>query len=252
MPPLEPPAQSPLAAEPPLILPASVPAAHAGAPTPTSVVRTASAPRAATPATGFRWGHELLRLALALPLVVLGVYLAGLATRYQERRERDHRATQLRAALRREVVDVGAGVTAAHQRLGAILVRLDSAAHAGGPTPPRWPVSDIAAPRPHMWQTATQSGALELLDVATAWRLSEFYDELATETEALRRLEALSERATVPAAGAAAREYRLAPGAAPPRPDTYATAVDELHEATGRLAVRADSLVLLLAPPGRR
>jgi hypothetical protein len=174
-----------------------------------------------------------------------------MGTQYQERQERTRRATQLRAALRREVVDVGAGVAGVHARLGAGLAQLDSAARHGQPVALR-PVLNAESVQPHMWQTAMQSGALDLLDVATVWRLSEFYNQLAVGTQQLRRLGELSVRFLIPVAGAPATEYWLPTGELQPRYRWYTTTIGDLYETTGRIVVQADSLASLLAPPGRR
>lgn len=250
--PTMPPTNDPPTTEPtPFIRPMSAPAAPA-APAPAgSVVRPSSVPRATAAQPGIRWRHELLRLLLGLPLIFVSVYLAFLATRYQEAQERAGRATQLRAALRQEVLDIGARVAGVHRRLGAELTQLDSAARAGAPQPLR-PRLDMEAIQPHMWQTAMQSGALDLLDVATVWRLSEFYNQLAIGRQQLRRMGELSERVLLPVAGAPAAEYWLPTGELRPRYQWYTATLDALHETTGTLAAQSDSLALLLAPPGRR
>ncbi|HEU4632299.1 MAG TPA: hypothetical protein VFS08_21285, partial [Gemmatimonadaceae bacterium] len=179
---------------------------------------------------------------------------------------------------RREVMDIGAGVVGVHRRLGATLARLDSAVRVGQPLPLQ-PMLETEAIQPHMWQTAMQSGALDLLDVATVWRLSEFYNELSVGTQQLHRLGELSETVLLPVAGAPAEEFwRPAaglpsggpsaaaepptggpPAGAPqpryrlqPRYQWYTATLGELYETTGTIVAQSDSLARLLAPPGRR
>jgi hypothetical protein len=139
----------------------------------------------------------ITRLAFELVVVFIGVYAAFALSQYEARRESAERRRQLQDALVREIQDLTSNTRRVAHQLPAQLAQFDSAVRAGG-RPPLQPWIEPVRVQPHMWEATLQSGALELFDIPTVYRLSQFYNELNAGFEQLSQLRALSEAVLIP------------------------------------------------------
>jgi hypothetical protein len=190
-------------------------------------------------------------LAAQLVVVFLGVYAASWLADRQAAAERDRRRAQLRRALVTELRDMTAGTRNAAEGTGRLLAFYDSAWKAGG-HPRLQPILDPIRVSPQMWQATVAGGGLELLDVATFYRLSEFYNELAGGFDLLEQLQRLSESQLLPVTGApGARFYDAATGKLRPEYAWYPMTTRRLNAVARRLTARGDSLAAQLEREGR-
>ena len=139
----------------------------------------------------------LIRLPLELLIVFVGVYAAFALSRYESRREAAERRHQLQDALVREIRDLTSNTRRVAQQLPSELTRFDSAVRAGR-RPPLQPWIEPIRVQTHMWEATLQSGALDLFDITTVYRLSQFYNELNAGFEQLAQLRSLSESVLIP------------------------------------------------------
>jgi hypothetical protein len=147
--------------------------------------------------TGSREHSLPVRLGLELIIVFVGVYAAFALSQYEARREAAERRHQLQDALVREITDLTSNTRRVAQQLPIELAQFDSAA-AAGRHPPLQPWIEPIRVQTHMWEATLQSGALDLFDIPTVYRLSQFYNELNAGFEQLAQLRSLSESVLIP------------------------------------------------------
>lgn len=152
-----------------------------------------------------RWTTELL-------VVFVGVYGAFALSEWEESREREERASQIRAALASEIRGIQGNTRGVALAFPAQIAAMDSAMRAGD-TPPLEPLLEPVRVESHVWEATLQGGGLIYFDVDTFVTISEFYNLLNAGFEQLEQLRLLSERSLLPQAGAdAATFYTPAPG----------------------------------------
>jgi hypothetical protein len=139
----------------------------------------------------------IVRLGLELLVVFIGAYAAFGLSQYQARREAVDRRHQLQEALVREIKDLTSNTRRVAQQLPIELAQFDSAARAGR-RPALQPWIEPVRVQTHMWEATLQSGALDLFDIPTVYRLSQFYNELNAGFEQLAQLRSLSESVLIP------------------------------------------------------
>ena len=138
-----------------------------------------------------------VRLGLELLVVFIGVYAAFALSQYEARRKSAERRDQLQDALVREIKDLTSNTRRVAQQLPIELAQFDSAVRVGG-HPALQPWIEPVRMQTHMWEATLQSGALDLFDVPTVYRLSQFYNELNAGFEQLAQLRSLSESVLIP------------------------------------------------------
>ncbi len=139
----------------------------------------------------------LIRLGLELLVVFMGVYAAFALSQSQARREAVERRHQLQDALVREIKDLTSNTRRVAQQLPIELAQFDSVVRVGG-HPALQPWIEPVRVQTHMWEATLQSGAVDLFDVPTVYRLSQFYNELNAGFEQLAQLRSLSETVLIP------------------------------------------------------
>ena len=141
-----------------------------------------------------RWTTELA-------VVFVGVYAAFAVAEWDEDREREQRAEQIRQALREEIRHIQRSVSQPLHGIPRLLAELDSSLAAGVPVPLE-PYLAPAHYRTHVWETTLASGALALLDVEPFYRVSAFYNEFNAFREQIHQRRLLSESQLTSLAGA--------------------------------------------------
>lgn len=141
-----------------------------------------------------RWTTELL-------VVFVGVYGAFAVAEWDEAREREQRAAQLRSALAEEVRGVQANTHRVAEIMPLYVGRLDSLMAAGVAFRPE-PQMEAIGFRTHVWEASLASGALSLLDFDAFYRASMFYNELNAGFQQIEQLADLSTALLLPAAEA--------------------------------------------------
>jgi len=130
-------------------------------------------------------------------LLCSSVCTARLLSQYEARRAASGRRHQLQDALVREIQDLTSNTRRVAQQLPVELAQFDSAVRVGGhPALQLW-IEPVRV-QTHMWQATLQSGALDLFDIPTVYRLSQFYNELNAGFEQLAQLRTLSETLLIP------------------------------------------------------
>jgi hypothetical protein len=188
----------------------------------------------------------IVRLALELIVVFVGVYAAFVLSEYQEDRKASQRRRQLEAALVREIQDITTRTRRVAKALPAQLARFDSAVAAGA-RPPLEPEIEPVRVQTHMWEATLQSGALDFFDVPTVFELSRFYNELNAGFEQLAQLRHLSETVLIPNLGRGADEfYQPADGKLRPKYQWYRDGLQRLAGLAMRITELGDSAVAKL------
>lgn len=144
-----------------------------------------------------RFGRAALKLAFELVVIFVGVYAASAFSEYQERQAAAERRHQIRLALIREIEGITDNTRRAARNVGQGVAFYDSAIAAGG-RPPLQPMLEPVRVEAHMWNATLQSDGLDLLDVPTVYRLSQFYNALNAGFEQLGQLRHLSETILLP------------------------------------------------------
>ncbi len=152
---------------------------------------------------------------------------------YRAEQEAEAHRDQIHQALIREIEEITVLTRRAATYLPVIVARYDSSI-AVGAMPPLEPMIEPIRARSHMWEAALQSGGLNLLDVPTLYRISEFYNALNQGFEQLAQLRDLSETVLSPNLGRGPEEF-YDPATKTLRPK-YAWYLDGLRRA-GDLAV---------------
>jgi hypothetical protein len=152
---------------------------------------------AAKPVNSIKTPSWIIRLALELAVVFVGVYAAFALSQYEAKREADERRRQLQDALVREIKDLTSNTRRVARQLPVQLAQFDSAVRVGA-RPPLEPWIEPVRVQTHMWEATLQSGALDLFEIPTVYRLSQFYNELNAGFEQLSQLRTLSETVLIP------------------------------------------------------
>jgi hypothetical protein len=187
----------------------------------------------------------LIRLGLELLVVFIGVYAAFALSRYEARRDARERRHQLQNALVREIRDLVSNTRRVAQQLPVELAQFDSAVRAGGrPTLNPW-IEPVRV-QTHMWEATLQSGALDLFDIPTVYRLSQFYNELNAGFEQLAQLRALSENVLIPNLERGVDEFYQSDGRLRPKYRWYREGLGRLSALAASITESGDSLVAQL------
>jgi hypothetical protein len=189
--------------------------------------------------------------------VFIGVYAAFALSRYEARREASDRRRQLQDALVREIKDLTSNTRRVAQELPRQLAQFDSGVRAGR-RPPLQPWIEPVRVQTHMWQATLQSGALDLFDIPTVYRLSQFYNELNAGFEQLAQLRSLSETVLIPNLERGSSEFYEKDGRRlRPKYQWYRTGLGRLAGLAASITALGDSLTDQLtaeqahATPGR-
>lgn len=153
-----------------------------------------------------RVGRTVARWTIELVVVFVGVYAAFALGEWEEERERDRRARQVRDALAEEIRGIQQNTRGVAETMPRMLRQMDSAM-AAGETPRLQPMLEPIRVESHVWDATVQSGGLGLLDVETFYTVSEFYNLLNAGFVQLEQLRGLSEQVLVPNLGAAPDEF---------------------------------------------
>jgi hypothetical protein len=149
------------------------------------------------PVSSIKTPSWIVRLALELAVVFIGVYAAFALSQYEAKREAHERRRQLQDALVREIKDLASNTRRVALQLPMQLAQFDSAVRIGA-RPPLQPWIEPVRVQTHMWEATLQSGALDLFEIPTVYRLSQFYNELNAGFEQLSQLRTLSETVLIP------------------------------------------------------
>ena len=188
----------------------------------------------------------LVRPALELLVVFIGVYAAFALSEYESRRDANERRRQLQAALVIEIRDIASNTRRVAETLPPQLARFDSAVAAGA-RPPLEPWIELVGMQPHMWEATLQSGALDIFDVPTVYAISQFYNELNAGFEQLAQLRELSEAVLIPALGGSTDEFYDSANRIRPKYMWYRDGLGRLSVLARGITVRGDSLVAALS-----
>jgi hypothetical protein len=188
----------------------------------------------------------LVRPALELVVVFIGVYAAFALSEYESRRDATERRHQLQAALVSEIRDIASNTRRVAEALPPQLARFDSAVAAGA-RPPLQPWIEPIRVQTHMWEATLQSGPLDIFDVPTVYAISQFYNELNAGFEQLAQLRALSEAVLIPELGGGSDEFYDSANQLRPKYTWYRDGLGRLSRLAGEITVQGDSLVALLS-----
>ena len=195
--------------------------------------------------------HRWIRLALELVIVFAGVYAAFALTQYEAKREADERRRQLQEALIREIKDLTSNTRRVARELPIQLAQFDSAVRAGD-SPPLQPWIEPIRVQTHMWEATLQSGALDLFEIPTVYRVSQFYNELNAGFEQLSQLRMLSETVLIPNLERGNSEFYTADGRSlRPKYQWHREGLGRLARLAANITALGDSLSTQLASPPR-
>jgi len=144
--------------------------------------------------------QSLRRLAVEILVGFVGVYAAFALSAYKERIDAVDRRHQLKRALIREIIPL---VDVSKRNVGsykAALARFDSAVAAGARPTPR-PFVEPLGLGMDVWEGTKQAGGLNLIDVPTFVRLSQFYNSWSTMVAYYAQLRDLSVTVILPNVG---------------------------------------------------
>jgi hypothetical protein len=158
------------------------------------------------PWTSGRWKIVAFGLAMELVVVFVGVYAASAISDYQRRKQDDVRRHQIRQALISEITGITNNTRRAARSVRMGLMEYDTLIKLKR-FPRLQPFLEPVRFQTHMWEATLQSGALELFDVPTVYRISEFYNQLNDGFEQLNQLRSLSEQFLLPTAEAPVSEF---------------------------------------------
>ncbi len=144
-----------------------------------------------------QWQASARRWALELLIVFVGVYAAFALSEHQQHLQTVAHRDQIQQALLLEIEEITVRTRRAAETIPQVAAYYDSSIAAGG-MPPLQPMIEPLNVHPHMWEAVLQSGGLNLLDVSTLYRISEFYNALNAGFEQLRQLRQLSEAVLIP------------------------------------------------------
>jgi len=155
--------------------------------------------------------QSLRRITIEIVVGFVGVYAAFALSAYKERVDAIDKRHQIKRALIREIIPL---VDVSRRNAGSyreFRLRLDSAIAAGGKPTPR-PFVEPLAMNMDVWEGTKQAGGLNLIDVPTFVRLSEFYNSWSRMSAYYGQLRDLSVNVILPNAGNADAFYDLKTG----------------------------------------
>jgi hypothetical protein len=183
---------------------------------------------------------------MELVVVFIGVYSASAISDYQKRKQDDARRHQIRQALIAEITGITSKTRQAARGVRGALIEYDTLIKLKR-FPPLQPYMEPVRFQTHMWDATLQSGALELFDVPTVYRISEFYNQLNDGFEQLTQLRNLSEQFLLPTMDAPRSEfYDLTTGRLRGKYRWYFSAQRELMSLAEDITQKGDSLVAQL------
>jgi hypothetical protein len=195
--------------------------------------------------------RAFLRLALELLVVFIGVSAAFAMSEYEKRRDAADRRHQLQLALVSEIEDITSNTRRVAEASPVMMARFDSLVAAGA-RPPLDPMIEPVRVDTHMWEATLQSGGLDLFDVPTVHRLSQFYNQLNAGFEQLDQLRTLSETVLIPNLGLGAEEfYDPADGQLRPKYQWYRSGMQRLGYLAITITAMGDSLARDLGTASR-
>lgn len=204
------------------------------------------------PVNSSQASSRLVRPGLELLVVFIGVYAAFALSQYDARRKSAERRDQLQDALVREIKDLTSNTRRVAQQLPIELAQFDSAVRVGG-HPALRPWIEPVRVQTHMWEATLQSGALDLFDVPTVYRLSQFYNELNAGFEQLAQLRSLSESVLIPNLERGSGEFYERGGRAlRPKYQWYRDGLGHLAGLAAKITELGDSLTNQLTSEQRR
>ncbi len=190
-----------------------------------------------------------------LVIVFVGVYAAFALSEYQRERELDVRRNQLRLALIEEIEDITYNTRSVSFQAAQMREQYDSL-HAAGEMPPLQPFLEPLRVETHMWEAVLTSGALDLLDVPTMYRMSRFYNQLNAGFEQFTQLRQLSQSMILPEAERGSQAfYDPDTGRLRPQYVWYLQGIGRIQEATRSVTELGERLVRELeqhTSPGAR
>ncbi|HEX7051089.1 MAG TPA: hypothetical protein VF188_12850 [Longimicrobiales bacterium] len=191
-----------------------------------------------------RWREFAVRLAFELLVVFIGVYAASALAEYEQERARAERRHQVRLALIREIEGLTANTRTAAENLGRLLADYDSLTVAGI-RPPLDQLVWLEPVRiqPHVWEATLQGGALELLDVSTIYRLSEFYNEFNLGLAQIEQLRESTQRLLLPNSGRGPDAFYDASGELRPAYAWHVSGLRRLQALAASITERGTDLV---------
>jgi hypothetical protein len=195
-----------------------------------------------------RWRKTVPLIILELVVVFVGVYAAFALSEHQAERQASERRRQIQLALVREIEDITANTCNAAHVIGRMVASYDSALAAGG-TPPLEPMMEAVGVENHMWDAALVSGGLDLLDVETIFRLSEFYNELNAGFAQMEQLRELTQTLLLPNLDAGTSEFYERPGRLRRRYGWYLVALRNLQVLATRTTIKGEVLMEALGQP---
>jgi hypothetical protein len=187
------------------------------------------------------WRPLALRLTLELVVVFVGVYAAFAISEYQAARDAAGRRLQIQDALILEIKDITRNTRNAATEFGRLVQRFEAAGGSERPIPV--PILEAVRLQNHMWESVIGLGGLELMDVATVYRLSDFYNELNGGLAHLDQLRQLSQTFILPDLDRGVTAFYDESGKLRPRFSWYLPGLRALEAVAGRITNKGDSLV---------
>ncbi|HEY8469624.1 MAG TPA: hypothetical protein VIL18_08280 [Longimicrobiales bacterium] len=184
----------------------------------------------------------LVRLAFELVIVFVGVYAAFALQEWEARREAAERRAQIQQALVQEIRDIIGNTRIASEWTSRLVAEYDSA-FAKGETPALVPLIEPVRVHTHMWEATIESGGLDLLDVPTIYRISEFYNGLNAGFEQLSQLRTLSESMLIPNLGNGTSAFYDSAGRLRPEYHWYIGGMRNLSVLADRITEQGELLV---------
>jgi hypothetical protein len=191
--------------------------------------------------------QSLQRIALEIIVGFVGVYAAFALSAYKETRDRIDRRHQIKRALIAELKPMPAlNRYNAGGYLGT-LAHWDSSLAAGKKIIPQ-PFYQATAVQNHVWETAKASGGLELLDVPTFLKASQFYSQWGNMLAVYGQLREFSITQIYPGIDRGIDSF-YQPGTSKPREifAVYRWDLAQLARMSDQLSVWSDSLITQLS-----
>jgi hypothetical protein len=144
--------------------------------------------------------QSLRRIMLEIVVGFVGVYAAFALSAYKEHADMIEQRHQIKRALIREIIPLVEVSKRNSGAYSAFLLRFDSAVKAGGKPMPR-PFVEPLGLSMDVWEGTKQAGGLNLLDVPTFVRVSEFYNSWNRMSAYYAQLRDISVNVILPNAG---------------------------------------------------
>jgi hypothetical protein len=191
--------------------------------------------------------RTLARVAVELLVVFVGVYAAFALSEQQRQHVGQERRAQLQLALGHEIQDIIGNTGRVAEWIPPMLIRFDSLVAAGA-RPRLEPMIEPVRVEAHMWEAVIQSGGLDLFDVPTVYRISQFYNQLNAGFEQLVQLRVLSETLLIPHLDESDEEFYTEDGQLRSRYGWYREGLERLGYLAAGITALGDSLVAELTP----